>query len=444
VAAVQAFGQPKDRGERLDGALTASPEFTIPVVVRTRLRPPMIPRDERNRLDLVGLEAAQVAVFDEVVRVLVMALEGDMHADIVKNRSIFQPVALEIAKPVYGAGFVEDRQSQPCHLIRMFRPVMVVLRELDDAATSDIGIPIDLRNLFPVPGNVIENQALAQRQIAEGQLVGAQPLQDRVEQDSPGHGEIRASRVEAGHLETLLEGQRDDLLPDSMQLFHRHAAVAQLRIGCSLVRRGDGAEAENRARRADHAVEASACDLIQVASGFRIDVFQELSLVARRERIALHESFGEANHAKLEAAAHVDIRTGASGDLDAAATDIDDHDGVARDTDAVDGGNMNQPRFLGTRDDAGANASLLGNGAQELATVFRFARGARRDRHDLVDVVGLSETDEFREDLQSRAHHLGRQSPASEASGAEANHFLLAVDDLEREVRTHADHDHVE
>jgi hypothetical protein len=39
---------------------------------------------------------------------------------------------------------------------------MVVLRELDDAATSDIGIPVDLRNLFPVPGNIIENQALAQ------------------------------------------------------------------------------------------------------------------------------------------------------------------------------------------------------------------------------------------------------------------------------------------
>ena len=41
-------------------------------------------------------------------------------------------------------------------------------------------------------------------------------------------------------------------------------------------------------------------------------------------------------------------------------------------------------------------------------------------------------------------HRLRRERPAVEAAGAQADHFLLAVDDLERQIGPDLDHDHVE
>ena len=50
---------------------------------------------------------------------------------------------------------------------------------------------------------------------------------------------------------------------------------------------------------------------------------------------------------------------------------------------------------------------------------------------------------EFRQRLQRRGHRLVRQLLAVEPSGAQPDHFLFAVNDLERQVRADADDDHV-
>ena len=88
----------------------------------------------------------------------------------------------------------------------------------------------------------------------------------------------------------------------------------------------------------------------------------------------------------LKLRANSTSRLAAERDLDAAAADVDDDGGLRR-VDAVDGGEMNQARFFGAGDDAGANAGAALDGAQERAAVFRFARRAGRDREDLVDLV---------------------------------------------------------
>ena len=48
------------------------------------------------------------------------------------------------------------------------------------------------------------------------------------------------------------------------------------------------------------------------------------------------------------------------------------------------------------------------------------------------------------ERLQRCLHRFAREPAPVEAAGAEPHHFLLAVDDLEREVGAHPDHDHVD
>jgi hypothetical protein len=84
VAAIEAFGQAQDRRQRPNGPPALAAELAIPFMAALWRRLAMIPGHERNRLDFVRLEAAEIAIPDEVIRVLVMALVADMHADIVQ------------------------------------------------------------------------------------------------------------------------------------------------------------------------------------------------------------------------------------------------------------------------------------------------------------------------------------------------------------------------
>ena len=108
-------------------------------------------------------------------------------------------------------------------------------------------------------------------------------------------------------------------------------------------------EAEDRAGRADDAVEADGGDLLAVAVDLVEDVLYHPPLVALGQRIALDEALGEADDAELEAARELDRRGGAERDLDAAAADVDDDGAAAADVDAVDGRLVDEPRFLRAR-----------------------------------------------------------------------------------------------
>ena len=63
---------------------------------------------------------------------------------------------------------------------------------------------------------------------------------------------------------------------------------------------------------------------------------------------------------------------------------------------------------------------------------------------DLVDLVRFGDAPELGERLQRGADRRRRQAAAVEAAGAQPDHVLFAVDDLERQVRPHLDHDHVD
>jgi len=73
VAAIETFREPQDRGERPHRAARAPPQIREAVVLPLRRRLAVIARDEGDDLDFLGIEAAQIAVANQVVRVLVMA-----------------------------------------------------------------------------------------------------------------------------------------------------------------------------------------------------------------------------------------------------------------------------------------------------------------------------------------------------------------------------------
>ena len=74
VAAVEAFSQAENGGKGANGSPVPAAETGVLVVVTVGRRSPVIPRDEGDGVDLVGLEAAQVAVLDQVVGVFVVTL----------------------------------------------------------------------------------------------------------------------------------------------------------------------------------------------------------------------------------------------------------------------------------------------------------------------------------------------------------------------------------
>jgi hypothetical protein len=89
------------------------------------------------------------------------------------------------------------------------------------------------------------------------------------------------------------------------------------------------------------------------------------------------------------------------------------------------------------------NTRLLLDAGEELASVSRFTRGARRRGQNRVDLTSLSQALELHQCLERRVHCICRQRLAVEAAGAEPDHGLLAIDDLEGEVFAHAHHEHM-
>src|SRR2546426_566670 len=83
-------------------------------------------------------EAAQIAVLDEVVGVLVMPLVADREADVVQQRRVLEPLPFAIGERMHAARLIEDADGQPRHLSRMLGPVIAALGQLDDAAAADV------------------------------------------------------------------------------------------------------------------------------------------------------------------------------------------------------------------------------------------------------------------------------------------------------------------
>ena len=110
VAAIEALGEAQNRRERPHRAARATTQVAEPVVAALGRGLTMVTRDERNRLDFVGLEAAEVAVLDEVIRVVVVACVADVHPDVVQDRRVLEPLALAVGQAMNGSRVVAGRR----------------------------------------------------------------------------------------------------------------------------------------------------------------------------------------------------------------------------------------------------------------------------------------------------------------------------------------------
>ena len=223
MAAIEAFRETQNRGQRAHRPPHAAPQAVEALVPPLWRLLTMVARYERNRLDFVGLESAEIAVLDEVVRVLVVAFVADVDADIVQDCGVLEPIPLAVGQAVYRARLVEQAHSESRDLVCMVGPEVAAFGELEHAPAADVGVAIRLRDLLAVARDVVQHEAFAQRQVAERDLAGAEASDDRVEQNGAGDGEIRPARFETGHPQALFEIEGHQLPAQPPELLGRHA-----------------------------------------------------------------------------------------------------------------------------------------------------------------------------------------------------------------------------
>ena len=100
------------------------------VMALSRRAPSVVPRDERDHLDLVRLEPAELAVLHEIVRVPVMALVADVLAGVVEDAGEVEPLAGAVVEPVHRARRVEDLQRQARDLLGVVGGVVAAQRRV--------------------------------------------------------------------------------------------------------------------------------------------------------------------------------------------------------------------------------------------------------------------------------------------------------------------------
>ena len=112
VAPVEPFGQPQHRCQRPHRAAQPALQHAVALVGLLRRRLPVVAREQRDDLDLLRIEATQLPVFDQIVRVPVVAFVTDMDPRVVEQRAVFQPLAFAIPELVHRPRLVENGERE--------------------------------------------------------------------------------------------------------------------------------------------------------------------------------------------------------------------------------------------------------------------------------------------------------------------------------------------
>jgi hypothetical protein len=248
VAAFQTFRETQQGGQHANHSPIVALQIANPFVGFFGRVAAMVACDERHELDFRRLESAEIAVLDQIVRVLVVSRVADVDANVVHQRGVLQPFPFAVRQAMNGSCLIEQRRSQPGHLLRVLWPVAASLAQLDDTSPADVGILVDLGNVLPVARDVVEDKPFSQRVVTERELLCAKLAQDRIEQHRPRNKEIDAPRIDGRQLEALVDVLLEHGLSEPVHRLARDAKIAHLGrsstpVGCPR----HGAETQNGA-----------------------------------------------------------------------------------------------------------------------------------------------------------------------------------------------------
>ena len=170
---------------------------------------------------------------DEVGRVPVVAVVRDVLADVVEERGVLEQLAIVVVEPVQLAGLVEQLEAELRDVARVrLGPREATGERLHRRAPDRARIvgPVDR----VVATDRVEHDALAQRPLADRELVDLEQLHRGGEELRAGDDEVDPLGVEALDALALRRRRREQLVVERLELLARERQLVE-RAGDRLV-----------------------------------------------------------------------------------------------------------------------------------------------------------------------------------------------------------------
>ena len=349
----------------------------------------------------------------------------DVAPDVVQQRPVLEPLALGGRQLVEGVGLVEDLERQPRHVRGVKDLGVAAPQEPVDAARAHV--PVDGHAGLAVPGDVVEQQPLAQPPFPHDDGVGPGALQDPGEQQAARHRDVPAPRVQARNPELLLLARAAQEPVHLLQGRTRQGPVTR-RVGLAAQDRRLVNEGErlDRPRRAHARLEALLAHRLGRAFGHGADRLLHFPDVLLRGRVALGMAVGQAHDAERQALRQEHARAVGDDELRGPAADVHEEEGVVGGGELAPHGEVDEARFLFARDHVHAKARAFLDRLDELVRVRRFPDGAGGDGPHDLRARARRQLGEVLDRRDAGLDRLGRQAPGAQGLGAEAHHRLLA------------------
>ena len=178
-----------------------------------------VPAHERGeQLDLVGREAAQLAVAHEVRAVPVVAAAGDVLADVVQQRGELEQLAVVGVEAVQLGGGVEEVERRASRPDGSAAPASCTGGRGSSTALPRMACGSSDQSAGSWRPHRVEHDALAQRPLADRELVELERVHRGGQHHRPGDDEVDPSGVEAVDAQAVGGLRGDEVLVQREEL----------------------------------------------------------------------------------------------------------------------------------------------------------------------------------------------------------------------------------
>lgn len=168
---VESIGDSQERGKDLNGALEAGRQAHEFLMFDCRQGPSMIAGDVGDHVDIFSGQPTEIAVFNKIVRVLVMLSGIDVIPHVVQDGGIFEPGPCLLFEVMLPPGLVKQLQGQLGNMERMALWGMAAPSEADHVSAADIGKILLGLQPFAMAGDKVVNDSLPNGFVTERDLL---------------------------------------------------------------------------------------------------------------------------------------------------------------------------------------------------------------------------------------------------------------------------------
>jgi len=295
VAAVEGVGDAKEAGEFPHEVARGGVEGDVIGVGFFRQGFAVIAGDVGEDVELVQGEAVEIAVLDEIERMLVVAGVADVPADVVEDGGVFEELAFLGAELVERLELVEEREGELGDLQGMLFVEIAAAAELEDRAAAGVADLHGEFHLGPVGLHVVDDHAFAEGAVADVDFADVEFVKEVGDEHGAGDDLIGAAGVEPGEMPAFGEGRAEQAFADGLEIIAGHLGEEAVADGFfAVLMDAHGGEVLHGAGGADDALDVVGADGFDGGLEGFAEVFFEVFEVSAVEGVGGDELLGEA------------------------------------------------------------------------------------------------------------------------------------------------------